>query len=143
MFVGQYDHSIDEKGRLIIPSKYRKSLGKEFIITFGLDTCLFVYPLSEWETISEKIKSFPLGKKDARAFSRILFSRALNCSMDNQGRINIAKYLKEYAHIRKEIKIIGVGDRIEIWSNELWQKYSVGIEDSYEDIAERIYEQEG
>jgi len=143
MFLGQYDHSIDEKGRLIVPSKYRESLGNDFIITFGLDTCLFVYPISEWKTISEKIKSFPLGKKDARAFSRILFSRALNCSMDNQGRINIAKYLKDYAQIKKEIKIIGVGDRIEIWSNEMWQKYFTGVEDSYEDIAERIYEQEG
>lgn len=143
MFLGQYEHSIDEKGRLIMPSKYRESLGDEFIITFGLDTCLFVYPLSEWKMISEKIKSFPLGKKDARAFSRILFSRALNCSMDNQGRINIAKYLKDYAHINKEIMIIGVSDRIEIWNRKLWQKYSTEMVDSYEDIAERIYEQEG
>ena len=143
MFLGQFDHSIDEKGRLIIPSRYRESLGDDFIITFGLDTCLFVYPIDEWKVISEKIKSFPLGKKDARAFSRILFSRASSCSMDNQGRINIPKYLKDYARINKEIKIIGVGDRIEIWSSDLWKTYFTEMEESYEDIAERIYEQEG
>jgi MraZ protein len=143
MFLGQYEHTIDEKGRLIIPAKYRESLGEEFIITFGLDTCLFVYPLNEWKSLAEKIKSFPLGKKDARAFGRILFSRALNCSIDTQGRVSILKYLKDYAHINKEIMIIGVMDRIEIWSRDLWQKYSKEAIDSYEDIAERIYEQEG
>ena len=143
MFLGQYEHTIDEKGRLIIPGKYRESLGEEFIITFGLDTCLFVYPLNEWKNLAEKIKSFPLGKKDARAFGRILFSRALNCSIDTQGRVSILKYLKDYAHINKEIMIIGVMDRIEIWSRDLWQKYSTEAIDSYEDIAERIYEQEG
>jgi len=143
MFLGQYEHSIDEKGRLIVPAKYRDSLGEEFIITFGLDTCLFVYPLSEWKSLSEKIKSFPLGKKDARAFGRILFSRATSCSMDSQGRVSIVKYLKDYAHIQKEIMIIGVMDRIEIWNKDLWQKYSTGVVDSYEEIAERIYEQEG
>ena len=143
MFLGQYEHSIDEKGRLIVPAKYRDSLGEEFIITFGLDTCLFVYSLSEWKSLSEKIKSFPLGKKDARAFGRILFSRATSCSMDSQGRVSIVKYLKDYAHIQKEIMIIGVMDRIEIWNKDLWQKYSTGVVDSYEEIAERIYEQEG
>ena len=143
MFLGQYEHTFDEKGRLIIPARFRELLGEEFIITFGLDSCLFIYPIDEWKILSEKIKSFPLGKKDARAFGRILFSRASNCSMDTQGRVSVMKYLKEYAHINKEIMIIGVGDRIEVWSKDLWQKYSTEVVDSYEDIAERIYQQEG
>lgn len=143
MFLGQYEHSIDEKGRLIVPAKYRESLGDNFIITFGLDTCLFVYPLEEWKNLSEKMKLLPLGQKDARAFKRILFSRATDCTMDNQGRVIIMKYLRDYARINKEIMVIGVLDRVEIWSKDVWQKYFEEVESSYEDIAERIYEQEG
>jgi len=118
-------------------------LGENFIITFGLDTCLFVYPLEEWKSLAEKIKMFPLGKKDARAFGRILFSRATNCELDGQGRVILMKYLREYARIKREVVVLGVSDRIEVWSKDIWQKYSYEIESSYEDIAERIYEQEG
>jgi len=143
MFLGLYEHSIDEKGRLIVPAKYRESLGDNFIITFGLDTCLFAYPLEEWKNLSEKMKLLPLGQRDARAFKRILFSRAIDCTMDNQGRVVIMKYLRDYARINKEIMVIGVLDRIEIWSKDVWQKYFEEVESSYEDIAERIYEQEG
>jgi MraZ protein len=120
MFLGQYEHSVDEKGRLIVPAKYRESLGDNFIITFGLDTCLFVYPLEEWKNLSEKMKLLPLGQRDARAFKRILFSRATDCTMDNQGRVIIMKYLRDYAQINKEIMVIGVLDRIEIWSKDVW-----------------------
>jgi MraZ protein len=143
MFLGQYEHTIDEKGRLIIPAKYRESLGDNFIITFGLDTCLFVYPFEEWKLLAEKIKMLPLGKKDARAFGRILFSRATNCDLDSQGRVIIMKYLRDYARIKREVIVLGVSDRIEIWSKNIWQKYFEEVENSYEDIAERIYEEEG
>jgi len=142
MFLGQYEHTIDEKGRLIIPAKYREPLGDNFIITYGLDVCLFVYSLEEWKTLAEKLKLLPLGQRDARAFKRILFSRATNCTIDSQGRVIIMKYLRDYARIDKEVMIIGVSDRIEIWSKDIWQKYFAKIEDSYEDIAERVYEKE-
>lgn len=142
MFLGQYEHTIDEKGRLIVPAKYREPLGDNFIITYGLDVCLFVYSLEEWKTLAEKLKLFPLGQRDARAFKRILFSRATNCTIDSQGRVIIMKYLRDYARIDKEVMIIGVSDRIEIWSKDIWQKYFDKIEDSYEDIAERVYEKE-
>lgn len=143
MFLGQYEHTIDEKGRLIIPAKYRESLGDNFIITFGLDVCLFVYPIEEWKVLAEKLKLLPLGQRDARAFKRILFSRATSCTLDNQGRAIIMKYLRDYARIKREVMVIGVLDRIEVWSKEIWQGYFKEIEGSYEDIAERIYEQKG
>lgn len=143
MFLGQYEHTIDEKGRLIVPAKYRESLGDNFIITFGLDVCLFVYPLEEWKVLSEKLKLLPLGQRDARAFKRILYSRATSCTLDNQGRVIIMKYLRDYARIKREVMVIGVLDRLEIWSKDIWQGYFKEIEDSYEDIAERIYEREG
>jgi len=143
MFLGQYEHAIDEKGRLIIPAKYRESLGDNFIITYGLDVCLFVYPMEEWEVLAEKLKLLPLGQRDARAFKRILFSRATRCTLDNQGRVIIMKYLRDYARIKREVMVSGVLDRLEIWSKDIWQGYFKEIEDSYEDIAERIYEQEG
>jgi MraZ protein len=142
MFLGQYEHTIDEKGRLIVPAKYREPLGDNFIITYGLDVCLFVYSLEEWKTLAEKLKLLPLGQRDARAFKRILFSRATNCTIDSQGRVIIMKYLRDYARIDKEVMIIGVSDRIEIWSKDIWQKYFDKIEESYEDIAERVYEKE-
>lgn len=142
MFLGQYEHTVDEKGRLIVPAKYREPLGDNFIITYGLDVCLFVYSLEEWKTLAEKLKLLPLGQRDARAFKRILFSRATNCTIDSQGRVIIMKYLRDYARIDKEVMIIGVSDRIEIWSKDIWQKYFDKIEDSYEDIAERVYEKE-
>jgi len=141
MFLGQYEHTVDEKGRLIVPARYRESLGNNFIITFGLDICLFVYPLEEWKNLSEKLKLLPLGQRDARAFKRILFSRATTCSLDSQGRVVIMKYLRDYAQIKREVMVIGVLDRLEIWSKDIWQGYFKEIEDSYEDIAERLYEQ--
>ncbi len=141
MFLGQYEHTIDEKGRLIIPARFRELLGENFIITFGLDVCLFVYPQEEWKDLSEKLKLLPLGQKDARAFKRILFSRANAGVLDTQGRMVIMKYLRDYARIEREVMVIGVQDRIEIWSKEIWQKYFEEIESSYEDIAERVYEQ--
>lgn len=143
MFLGQHEHSMDEKGRIIMPSKFRDDLGDSFIITLGLDRCLFVYPMVEWEKLASDLQELPFGKKDTRSFKRTLASRALISSFDQQGRVIISKYLRDYAEIHKNVMIIGVFERIEIWDLDKWKKYAEETEQSYENIAERIYEKEG
>jgi MraZ protein len=142
MFLGQYEHSLDKKGRIIMPAKFRENLGDSFIMTFGLEKCLFVYPAEEWERLSKNLQNLPFGKKDTRAFKRTLASRASVNSFDQQGRVIIAKYLRDYAGIEKNVVIIGVFERIEIWDSERWTGYALETEQSYEEIAERIYEKE-
>lgn len=138
MFMGEYRHSIDPKGRIIIPAKFREHLGDAFIITRGLDQCLFGYPKEEWNLIEEKLKGLPLTKKDARAFTRFFFSGATECEIDKQGRINIPTPLIQYANLEKECVVIGVSNRIEIWSKDLWEKYFSESEESFAEIAENM-----
>jgi MraZ protein len=138
MFMGEYHHSIDTKGRLIVPSKFREELGDMFIITRGLDQCLFGYPLLEWGLIEEKLKGLPLTKKDARAFTRFFFSGATESELDKQGRINIPTPLVQYAKLEKECVILGVSNRIEIWSKQIWEDYFSQSEDSFAEIAENM-----
>ncbi|MGG5253050.1 division/cell wall cluster transcriptional repressor MraZ [Neobacillus sp. SM06] len=138
MFMGEYHHSIDNKGRMIVPSKFREDLGDVFIMTRGLDQCLFGYPLSEWKVIEEKLKSLPLTKKDARAFTRFFFSGATESELDKQGRINIPAPLLQYAKLEKECVILGVSNRIEIWSKPIWEEYFAQSEESFADIAENM-----
>ncbi|MCM3717262.1 division/cell wall cluster transcriptional repressor MraZ [Fictibacillus phosphorivorans] len=138
MFMGEYQHSIDEKGRMIIPSKFREELGTEFILTRGLDQCVFGYPLSEWKVIEEKLKALPFTKKDARAFTRFFFSGAAECQLDKQGRVNIASPLRDYAKLEKDCVVIGVSNRIEIWSKSVWEEYFSKSEDSFGEIAESL-----
>ena len=138
MFMGEYHHSIDNKGRLIVPSKFREDLGEMFIITRGLDQCLFGYPLSEWKLIEEKLKALPLTKKDARAFTRFFFSGATESELDKQGRINIPAPLLQYAKLDKECVILGVSNRIEIWSKQIWEDYFSQSEESFAEIAENM-----
>jgi MraZ protein len=138
MFMGEYHHSIDNKGRLIVPSKFREDLGEMFIITRGLDQCLFGYPLSEWAVIEEKLKGLPLTKKDARAFTRFFFSGATESELDKQGRINIPAPLLSYAKLEKECVILGVSNRIEIWSKPIWEDYFAESEESFAEIAENM-----
>jgi len=138
MFMGEYQHSIDEKGRLIIPAKFREALGAQFVVTRGLDNCLFVYPNAEWATLEQKLKSLPLMKSDARAFTRFFFSGATECELDKQGRINIPKNLCEYAKLEKECVVIGVSNRVEIWSKEVWEQYFQQSEQSFNEIAEKL-----
>ncbi len=126
-----------------MPASFREDLGDNFIITFGLDKCLFVYPMEEWKKLADNLQSLPLGKKDTRSFKRTLASRALISHFDQQGRVVISKNLRDYAEINKNVMIIGVFERIEIWDLEKWNKYSEETEEAYEDIAERIYEKEG
>ena len=138
MFMGEYHHSIDNKGRMIVPSKFRDELGDMFIITRGLDQCLFGYPISEWELIEEKLKGLPLTKKDARAFTRFFFSGATESELDKQGRINIPAPLLQYAKLEKECVILGVSNRIEIWSKQIWEEYFNQSEESFAEIAENM-----
>jgi MraZ protein len=138
MFMGEYHHSIDTKGRLIVPSKFREELGDMFIITRGLDQCLFGYPVSEWGLIEEKLKGLPLTKKDARAFTRFFFSGATESELDKQGRINIPTPLLQYAKLEKECVILGVSNRIEIWSKQIWEDYFTQSEESFAEIAENM-----
>jgi len=138
MFMGEYHHNIDNKGRLIIPAKFREALGDEFVITRGLDQCLFGYSMDEWKHIEEKLKTLPLTKKDARAFTRFFFSGATECEIDKQGRVNIASPLVNYAKLEKECVILGVSNRIEIWSKRQWEDYFTESEDSFADIAENM-----
>ncbi len=138
MFMGEYQHTIDTKGRMIIPAKFRDGLGEQFVLTRGLDQCLFGYPMSEWKLIEEKLKALPLTKKDARAFTRFFFSGAVECDLDKQGRINIAANLLQYAKLEKECVVIGVSNRIELWSKSIWEQYTEEQEDSFAEIAENM-----
>ena len=139
MFIGEYQHALDAKNRMIIPSKLRDNLGNKFVITKGLDGCLYIYPLKEWEVLEEKLKKLPLTNKDARAFVRFFFSGACEIELDKQGRGLIPQNLREYAKIEKEIISIGVLTRIEVWSKEKWQEYNESDMD-FDSIAEKMTE---
>ncbi|MFS0823712.1 transcriptional regulator MraZ [Bacillus timonensis] len=138
MFMGEYHHTVDMKGRMIIPAKFRDNLGETFVLTRGLDQCLFGYPQSEWKILEEKLKTLPLTKKDARAFTRFFFSGAIECELDKQGRVNIASPLLSYAGLEKECVVLGVSNRIEIWSKDKWEEYFAASEESFSDIAENM-----
>lgn len=136
MFLGEYQHSIDPKGRLIIPAKFRDYLGDQFVLAKGLDGCLFVYPLEGWHELEDKLRSLPLTQKDARAFARIFFSGASEAELDKQGRVLLPPTLRNYAHITKDVMIIGVGNRLEIWDMDQWGKYNTESDKSFEQLAE-------
>lgn len=140
MFFGEYNHTIDGKGRVSVPAKYREQLGDSFILTKGLDNCLFIYPLEEWKIMENKLKQLPLTNKDARAFVRFFFSGATECELDNQGRIRIPNNLREYANLEKEAVMIGVATRIEVWSSSEWQEYNSDANLSYDEIASKMAE---
>jgi MraZ protein len=138
MFMGEYQHTIDDKGRMIIPSKFRDELGTRFVVTRGLDNCLFVYPESEWKIIEQKLKSLPFTRSDARAFTRFFFSGAIECELDKQGRVNIPANLRTYSELIKDCVVIGVSNRVEIWSKEVWENYFDSSAESFNEIAEKI-----
>lgn len=139
MFIGEYHHSIDEKGRVIIPMKFRDELGNNFIVTRGIENCLFVYPMSNWEKITNKLNSLPFTKKDARNFNRFFMSGATEVELDKQGRINISTPLIDYAKLNKDCVVIGTGDRLEIWAKESWDLYFDSQKDNMSDIAENLF----
>jgi len=138
MFMGEYEHQIDVKGRMIVPAKFRADLGDQFVLTRGLDQCLFVYPMDEWKILEEKLKKLPLTKKDARSFTRFFFSGATECEVDKQGRVNIPQPLRTYSKLEKECIVIGVSNRVEVWSKELWEDYISQSENSFVEISENL-----
>lgn len=140
MFIGEYEHSIDQKGRVIIPSKFRENLGIKFIVTKGLDNCLFVYPQNEWALLEAKLKTLPLTSREARAFVRFFFSGATECEIDKQGRILIPTNLREHASLDKDVVIIGVSNRVEIWSKDKWINYTTDKSIDVDSIAEKMFE---
>ena len=140
MFTGEYKHSIDDKGRLIIPSKIRQEIGKEIIITRGLDGCLFGYPKDTWKKRIEELNSLQYTKKDVRAFTRFFTSGVVTLDFDKQGRINKPNYLSDYASLGKDVVIIGVSDRIEIWSDKAWDEFLNNNIDRLSDIAENLFD---
>lgn len=138
MFLGEHQHSLDAKGRLIIPAKFRAGLGERFIVTRGLDRCLFAYSLTEWQAIEAKLKALPLTQSDARAFVRFFFSGATECELDKQGRIMLPANLREYAELEREVTSVGVSTRVEIWSRARWEEYVRKASASFHEIAEKI-----
>ena len=136
MFMGEYNHTVDAKGRLIVPSKFREQLGDEFVVTKGLDGCLFVYENTEWKILEEKLKNLPLTNANARKITRFFLAGATLCEVDKQGRILLPSVLREFAGIEKEAVMVGVGNRIEIWSKESW--ISANVYDDMDEIAESM-----
>ena len=138
MLIGEYEHSLDVKGRLIMPAKLREDMGEKFIITKGLDGCLFGFSQNEWSNFEEKLKTLPLTNKNARDFVRFFLSGAIECEIDKQGRFLIAGNLREYANMEKDVVIIGVGTRLEIWNREKWKTYNSDENISADEIAENM-----
>ena len=138
MLIGEYEHSLDVKGRLILPAKIREDMGDKFIVTKGLDGCLFGFSQIEWTNFEEKLKTLPLTNKNARDFVRFFLSGATECEIDKQGRFLITSNLREYATLEKDAIIIGVGTRIEIWNREKWKSYNSDENISADEIAENM-----
>lgn len=140
MFMGEFHHNIDDKARLVMPSKFREELGDTFVITRGLEGCLFVYSRLEWTVLVEKLKKLPFTKKDARAFLRFFLSGAQECTFDKQGRIAVPSPLVTYADLKKECVIIGVNDRLEIWSEDKFSGFFKENEGNISDLAETLFD---
>lgn len=140
MLMGEYHHNLDDKGRIIIPSKFREELGENIIITRGLEDCLFIYSESEWNKVVSKLKTLPFTKKDARSFTRMFLSGATDALFDKQGRIKINIPLIDYAGLSKECIIIGVNDRLEIWAKDKWDKFMASAEENLSDLADHLFE---
>ena len=140
MFMGEYHHNLDDKSRLVIPANFRYELGNKFIITRGLEKCLYVYSETEWQGIVNKLKELPFTKKDARTFIRSFFSGATTCEIDKSGRIVLTEPQTDYANISKECVVIGASDRVEIWSQDNWNKELSDNEDKLSDLAENLFE---
>lgn len=138
MFMGEYNHTIDAKGRLIVPAKFREILGDNFIVTKGLDGCLFVYPNDEWTRFEEKLKSLPLTNKNARQFTRFFLAGAAACEVDKQGRILLPQVLREFASLEKDVVLVGVASRIEIWSRERWYESMNTYDGDMDEVAENM-----
>ena len=140
LLTGEFNHSIDTKGRLIIPSKFRDILGEDFVITKGLDGCLFLYPNNEWKIFEEKLRTLPLTNKNARTFTRYFLGSAVDGGLDKQGRVLISSALREFAGLEKEVVLVGVLERVEIWDKAKWDECNAVVEDNMDDIASQMEE---
>lgn len=140
MLIGEYQHNLDPKKRLAIPSKFRKELGEGAVLTRGLDNCLFVFPLKQWEQLADKLGNLPMSQQGTRAFGRLLLSGAVEVEFDSLGRILIPEYLKNYAGLKKTVIVTGVHNRLELWDSEKWEAYKANIEKNSDAIAEKLGE---
>ncbi len=136
MFMSEYNHSIDAKGRMIVPAKFREALGNDFVVTQGLDGCLFVFPNSEWQVFEEKLRGLPVSNKDARKFTRFFLAGAASVELDSQGRILLPAVLRNYADLKKDAVVVGVGSRVEIWDKDRWE--AATSFDNMDEIAENM-----
>lgn len=140
MLIGEYTHTLDPKKRLSLPSKWRDELGRTLVVTRGLDNCLFVYPLSAWHKISEKIGQLPLGQADTRSFNRFFLSGAVEVGVDSVGRILVPDFLKDFAKLDSKVVLAGIHDRVEIWDEKRWSEYKTQIETQADALAEKLGE---
>lgn len=138
MFIGEFRHTLDDKGRLSVPVKFRADLAHGLVITRGLDRSLFLYPKTEWERLAQKLAALPLGKADTRAFARLMLAGAMEADIDASGRVTIPPYLRDYASLQKRVIVTGLYDRLEIWDEETWGTYCAKTENEGNDIAERL-----
>lgn len=138
MFIGEYTHAIDDKGRISLPAKFRSTLQEGVVITRGLDHCLFVYPQKEWGTLAEKLSLLPLSQKDSRAFARLMLAGAWDAELDSQGRVMLPPYLRQYAKLGKQVVIAGLYNRLEMWDEAAWQTYKAQTEENSDEIAQSL-----
>jgi len=140
MFIGEYQYTIDQKGRLQIPAEFRVELKKGAVVTRGLDNCLFLYAIDEWEKLAQKLSKLPISQKNTRAFSRLMLAGAMDVEMDKQGRVVLPDYLRKFAGLKKKVVVAGLYSRLEIWDVQKWEMYKKGTEKESEDIAEKLGE---
>lgn len=140
MFFGEYSHSIDDKGRLSVPIKFRAALASGCVVTRGLDKCLWVYSTAEWEKIAEQLAQLPITSKNARSFTRLMLAGAMDLSLDKSGRVNLPNYLKQYAGVKSKVVVTGMYNRLEIWPEESWKKFKEEMEENSEEVAEKLEE---
>jgi len=138
MFIGEFHHTLDDKGRVAIPVKFRAALADGVVVTRGLDRSLFLYPKVEWEKLAQKLAALPLGQADTRAFARLMLAGAMDVEVDKSGRVTVPEYLRQYAGLAKDVVVTGLYDRLEIWDEKAWNEYSAKTEGASNDIAERL-----
>lgn len=140
MFIGEYRHTLDEKKRLQVPAAFRKELGKKIVLTRGLDSCLFIYPVKEWAKISQKLASLSMGQADTRSFNRFMFAGAVAAEIDSLGRILIPDFLKTFAGLKQKVVLAGINDRVEIWDEDRWHEHTGRVEKEADRLAEKLGE---
>ncbi len=140
MFIGEYYHAVDDKGRLAVPIKFREELATGAVVTRGLDKCLFLYPQREWEILAEKLAKLPIARANTRAFSRLMLAGAMDVELDKQGRIILPEYLRKYGGLKRKVVVAGLYNRLEIWDELTWNQYRTGTEKTSTDIAEALGE---